>query len=549
MQLRTSDNSDTPQSLQQLREMKLPSPAWSIQSPSSQDRLIIIKVQEQCSSAQPLVITHSITLESDFTWKLSVHGHEIQPASCPAISELPTHLGSSGLSQLLSLLGMLTVCPGHPDQHFVAMANGRKGKFTSTSGGITAYLDKNAAVEINGKTYCETIRSSRCHLLIRGTKCPECVSYRDTLRSMHHRWLKRQKVSSQVSTHSHTNERWLNTPQRKVKTTELKKRAVTAEKKVRYLRDKIAASTAKLAVDVDDELHNDLKRMMGDNNDRIRNQYKEGGFHRLFWAQQMEAMSKFPTQRRWHPMLIRWCLHLRMLSPAAYDALRGIITLPCGRTLQDYTHYIKSGVGIQPEVTKQLMQEVQIETLQDWQKYVAVIFDEMKIKEGIVFDKHECKIIGFVDLGTVNNALRSFEQSIGGPSDTPHVAKDMLVFMVRGLFIKLHFPYAQYPTRGVTADYLFPIAWEVVKNLELAGFKVLSLTGDKASPNRKFFRMHRLGTTQKSGITYKIRNPYSIEERDIYFISDVPHLIKTVRNCWSNSFGHNHKRALWVCST
>ena len=55
------------------------------------------------------------------------------------------------------------------------------------------------------------------------------------------------------------------------------------------------------------------------------------------------------------------------------------------------------------------MQEVQIETLQDWQKYVAVIFDEMKIKEGIVFDKHECKIIGFVDLGTVNNALRSFE--------------------------------------------------------------------------------------------------------------------------------------------
>ena len=133
-----------------------------------------------------------------------------------------------------------------------------------------------------------------------------------------------------------------------------------------------------------------------------------------------------------------------------------------------------------------------------------------------------------------NNALRSFEQSIGGPSDTPHVAKDMLVFMVRGLFIKLHFPYAQYPTRGVTADYLFPIAWEVVKNLELAGFKVLSLTGDKASPNRKFFRMHRRGTTQKSGITYKIRNPYSIEERDIYFISDVPHLIKTVRNCWSN---------------
>ena len=98
------------------------------------------------------------------------------------------------------------------------------------------------------------------------------------------------------------------------------------------------------------------------------------------------------------------------------------------------------------------------------QKYVAVVFDEMKIKEGIVYDKYECRIIGFVDLGVVNNTLLSFEHS--STNDTPQVAKEMLVFMVRGVFIKLNFPYAQYPTCGITADYLFPIAWEVVRNLE-----------------------------------------------------------------------------------
>jgi len=38
---------------------------------------------------------HSITLEADFAWRLSVHSHEIQPANCPALSELPTHLGIS----------------------------------------------------------------------------------------------------------------------------------------------------------------------------------------------------------------------------------------------------------------------------------------------------------------------------------------------------------------------------------------------------------------------------------------------------------------------
>ena len=85
-----------------------------------------------------------------------------------------------------------------------------------------------------------------------------------------------------------------------------------------------------------------------------------------------------------------------------------------------------------------------------------------------------------------------------------------------------------------------------MKNLECAGFKVTSLTGDKASPNRKFFRMHRLASDQKSGVVYNILNPYSIEKRYLFFISDVPHLLKTARNCWANSFGHSLKRALWV---
>ena len=116
---------------------------------------------------------------------------------------------------------------------------------------------------------------------------------------------------------------------------------------------------AKLAVHVDDGLHNDLKQMMGEHDKQIQNQYKEGSFHRLFCNQQLEAMSKHPTQCRWHPI------------PFLVD----------NPSMQDYTHYIKSGVGIQPEVTQQLMKVVQMETFEDWQKYVAVIFDEMKIKE------------------------------------------------------------------------------------------------------------------------------------------------------------------------
>ena len=219
---------------------------------------------------------------------------------------------------------------------------------------------------------------------------------------------------------------------------------------------------------------------------KVPRQYSEGTFHRLFWEQQVEAMTKQPTQRRWHPMLIRWCLHLKMMSSAAYDALRGVLTLPCGRTLQDYTRWIQAGVGIQPEVTEQLMKEAKIDSLQEWKKYVAVVFDEVKVKEGIVYNKHDCRIVGFVDFEDVNNALLAFERSLSSETGHP-VAKHMIVFMVRGIFIKLNFPYAQYPVTDLSADLLYPIVWEVVKNLEGAGFKVISLTGDKASVNRIFF--------------------------------------------------------------
>lgn len=311
------------------------------------------------------------------------------------------------------------------------------------------------------------------------------------------------------------------------------------------MKKKIASSTEKIGVCVDDSLHAGLQSVMSEFSTGVEKKYSPDSFHRLFWDQQMKAMSTQPTQRRWHPMLIRWCLHLKMLSSSAYNSLRKILTLPCGRTLQDYTHWIEAESGVQPEVTEQLMKAAEIDSLPEWKKCVAVVFDEVRVKEGIVYDKHNCRILGFVDLGEVNNSLLSFERSLDGKDDFP-VAKHILMFMVRGIFIKVKFPYAQFPTRDLSAEVLYPIVWEVIRNLECAGLKVVSLTGDKASVNRKFFNMHK--SASGTGSAYKVRNPYSKEERDIYFISDAPHLIKTVRNCWSNSFGHSYKRPLWVCA-
>ena len=224
---------------------------------------------------------------------------------------MPTVVSTDDLAQLLAQLDQLRVCPGHPDPHFDAMANARKGKFTSSSGDTVAYLDTNCAVELKGQKYTETVRSSKCCLLICGTKCSECVAYRDTLRSIHHRWSKKlnQSPSKVTSTHSHANERWLNTPQRKEKVLQLKSRMRASEKRVKYMEGKIKEFMEKKGVQVDDPLHAGLNQIMNDHTREIQKNYEEGSFHRLFWDQQTKNLSKYPTQRRWHPMLICWCLH------------------------------------------------------------------------------------------------------------------------------------------------------------------------------------------------------------------------------------------------
>ena len=104
-----------------------------------------------------------------------------------------------------------------------------------------------------------------------------------------------------------------------------------------------------------------------------------------------------------------------------------------------------------------------------------------------MYDKHSCRVLGFVDVGDINNQLLRFEHSIDNTDDLREtVAKQVLVFMVRGLFASVDFPYAQYTTRRISGDQLYPVVWEVVKHLECAGLQVHALTCDKASPNRKF---------------------------------------------------------------
>lgn len=173
--------------------------------------------------------------------------------------------------------------------------------------------------------------------------------------------------------------------------------------------------------------------------------------------------------------MIRWCIYLRHKSSGAYDLLResGVVSLPSQRTLRDYTHYIPPSTGFSSEVDQQLIAAAQIEKLEDWQKCVIVILDEMHIKEDLIYNKHSGEFIGFANLGSINAQLLAFEEALCSTPETPEpLAKSMLVIMVRGLFTKLRFPYAQFPCANVTGDLLHEPFWNAIYHIENAGLKV-----------------------------------------------------------------------------
>ena len=146
-------------------------------------------------------------------------------------------------------------------------------------------------------------------------------------------------------------------------------------------------------------------------------------------------------------MMIKWALHLKMLSSAAYNAARtsGFMSLPSERALRDYIHY-HSKAGFHSDVND-LMRKSKIEQLTEVEKHVVVLLDEIKVREDIVFDKISGKVVGLVHLGDVNGGLHSFEQSVGKDVELP-VATHVLGLMVRGLVTSLMFPYAHFPTTG-----------------------------------------------------------------------------------------------------
>ena len=150
----------------------------------------------------------------------------------------------------------------------------------------------------------------------------------------------------------------------------------------------------------------------------------------------------------------------------------------------------------------------------------------LEIQNDLVWNQNTGELIGFIDLGDI--------------------ASHILVFLIKSIMNPLSYAFATFATDSIRSFQLFPLFWRSVAILEITcKLKVIAAVSDGASPNRSFYKMHNALSNNISDITYKTCNLFSSDNRDLWFFSDPPHLIKTVRNCLSNSGSYKCTRNMW----
>ena len=174
----------------------------------------------------------------------------------------------------------------------------------------------------------------------------------------------------------------------------------------------------------------------------------------------------------------------------------------------DYKHYSPSKCGFYRELDLDLYEAICQQKLSRLAKYVGLVLDEMYVKEGLFFNKHTGELVSYADLGEINNLLDDYEQQIDGSETAPRaLGKCMLVFMVRGLFTPLKFPYVQFPAANTKGADIFPLVRQAIKHLTRLGLVVATITCDGASDNRRMFTMFNA----KSDLSHKTENIFSAD--------------------------------------
>ena len=270
-----------------------------------------------------------------------------------------------------------------------------------------------------------------------------------------------------------------------------------------------------------------LEQHIRDHTGRLNDDFLE-----ILLTDQAKALNTEPRQMRWHPLVIKWCLRIYIKSHGLYEDFRnfGGLKLPSGRLLSDYKNFCAPKSGWNMANLEKMKTQFKQMKPPNRAKLGGLVFNEVKIKEGLVFDSKNWELIGFTDLLGDGTSDRNTEKA------SDNLATHILQVFFRSMFFNFDYPCAYFLTKETTAIQLNRIFWMGVSMLHIFGFEIMFCCCDGASSNRSFILLN-IDDTSKSFCI----NVFS--GRRIFFFSDPPHLIKKLRNnIHKSGFKENSRR-------
>ena len=441
-------------------------------------------------SKSKVYVPLTLTIRDDLTWSVCVNeGVEIS-STHECFRNLPQNLNDGNIGLFAEKFSTFKTCSGNQD--FEGLLERRidfKESFPNKEGGKAAWVESsNGHVKLEKKNF-DTIRSVACTYIVQERElCENCIGYRKKLSKYNARSLEAEANKSLATSASST------TNLKHLTVAELRERLANVQISRQQEMQRTAAMALKIrqVVEEDSVTSHNINKSDHDLFKTILKekmpQFEQGSPQWLLWNQQLEQASKKDSRTmRWHPLIIRWCLSIYLVSPAAYRQMASkgnkFIVLPHVSTLKKYINYTEPTSGFNPDVIEQFVLDSRLATLKEFEKNVSLSFDEIKIKSGLVYKKGTGKIIGFTDMGDVNDEIKTLMNRFEEKGENHDFARYINVFFVRGIFSKLCSPIGYHSSMGFTGDQLFPLVWEATRILEGLGLKVRSWTCDGATPN------------------------------------------------------------------
>ncbi|KAE8742013.1 hypothetical protein FOCC_FOCC012454, partial [Frankliniella occidentalis] len=489
-------------------------------SPAEELSALLCEAEKKIAFFLPHLWT-SMLFDDDGAVDISVHRQKISADSfvenLPLVSLQP-HLIDHFVDRAVAIINRvraMEVCAGADQDKYASV-------WGDTSGG---FIDRNLFGEAR---YVETFRSTSCSYLVnyKVWRCEKCRRLFEPL--------KRQLLRSEKENmHVKTSNIYLTEQQKLNKMKKQSEDLKAANKKIKALHAKIAELVQKDGVIVDEGLNADLTEI-------LKSSCTVSPAQDIFLQQQIKASLKNKKKcgMRWHPTMIRLALAVHVTSPAAYDLIRdtGMIKLPSSRTLYDYSHVKPVEEGIDRTVLESIGNRMK--GIEDYKKYHVLLADEMYISKNLVFQKSSGKMVGYTKLDELDREVRAFNSFLDEPDNfqgpAEQVSSKVLCYMVKSTAYNVKEVVACYAVQKVTPQQMYAWTWHVIAALERNDIRVIAFVCDGDTTNRAFIKLHTPKTKVKSGIVFDTVNK-AAPERDLYFFSDVPHLLKTTRNCFYSS--------------